>query len=294
VRNVFFTCDLVNDYTYRIKGLGGELCYLVLGKKKALLIDGLCGVGSLKSYIETLTKLPVTLVLTHAHRDHDGAAWEYGECWLHPDDIPLLYTSKHSSAKSRFDFASQSEPVKRGLVTLKDTVPQQLIKTYPVYDGDIFDLEGVQIEAISVPGHSYGSLVFLDRKARMVYSGDACNIMTLIGFTGCTTIEEYRNSLMHFKTYQDDFDVCYGGHGFYPVPNTIIGEALELCEKIMNGTDQHLEMHGLFGVPVTWLAAERGEMHKTKYGGNANILYDRKNIRKRSHPLIQGRPNLYK
>jgi hydroxyacylglutathione hydrolase len=276
-----FSSDRINNYTYRIKGLGGELCYLVEGQERALLIDSLCGVGSLKEYVEGLTKLPVTVVLSHAHGDHCGGAWEYEECYLHPDDLPLFYSEKHTSAENRFAFVSQSEPVRMGMVTCGDVVQARPIRAYPVYEGDIFDLGNVQIEVISVPGHSYGSVVFLDRAARLLYSGDACNIRTIIGHYGAASVEEYRESLLHLKKYQEKFDFCYGGHGFYPVRNTVIEDALVLCEKILSGTDDKIPVSTPH-VKNAWLAARPGPDHRTACGGEANILYMEEPVRKRT------------
>lgn len=292
-KSKFFDCDKVLHNTYRIKGLGNELCYLVLGQKRALLIDGLSGIGSLMTYVKNLTDLPVTLVLTHGHRDHSGAAWEIGECFLHPDDIPILYDTGNNNTKDRFDYVAQSDQVKQGLVTYADVIPDKSIKTYPVYDGDIFDLGDEYIEVISVPGHTYGSIVFLDRRNRVVYSGDACNLMTLIGLYGCATVEEYRDGLFHFKKFQKYFDVCYGGHEFFPVKNSVIDDAIMLCSKILKGTDDSIEMHNFFA-DIAWLAARKKDDIYPQYGGDANILYDKVNIRKRMHPMIKGKPNLYK
>lgn len=42
-----------------------------------------------------------------------------------------------------------------------------------VKDGDIFDLGGTQIEVSHMPTHTPGSIVLLDRKAGICYSGDA-------------------------------------------------------------------------------------------------------------------------
>lgn len=288
-----FTCDKINSYTTRIKGMGGELCYLVEGLERALLIDSLCGVGSLKAYVEALTELPVMVALTHAHGDHCGGAWEYEECYLHPDDLPLFYSQKQTSSQNRFNFVSASPLVKEGYVTMGDVVPARPIKTYPIYEGDVFDLGGVELEVISVPGHSYGTVVFLDRAKRLIFSGDACNIRTIIGHFGATTVEEYRNSLLHFKTHAENFDICYGGHGFYPVKNTVIDEAITLCNQIMAGTDDHVPAETLT-VKGSFLAAKPGLNHKTLYGGNANILYNQDAVFKRPHPMIKDGPNLYK
>ena len=55
----FFTAHRIFDNVTQIGGLGGELCYLIEGSEKALLIDGLSGVGSLKAFVRELTDLPV-------------------------------------------------------------------------------------------------------------------------------------------------------------------------------------------------------------------------------------------
>ena len=47
MENKFFSSSKIYDNVTRIAGMGGELCYLVEGSERALLIDGLSGVGSL-------------------------------------------------------------------------------------------------------------------------------------------------------------------------------------------------------------------------------------------------------
>ncbi|MGB8453866.1 MAG: MBL fold metallo-hydrolase [Anaerocolumna sp.] len=44
-------------------------CFLVVGVKEALLIDTGVG-GNLREYIAAITKLPITVIMTHADQDH--------------------------------------------------------------------------------------------------------------------------------------------------------------------------------------------------------------------------------
>ena len=163
MQNKFFSTDKLSDSVTRIHGMGGELCYLIEGNERALLIDGLTGVGSLKAFVRELTELPVMMAATHGHIDHVGAAWEYGEVFINPDDIALMYTPHHSEPAGRLGFASApsftGEP-KRTVPTLADVPAPRPVKTYPFYEGDIFDLGGIQIEVIQVPGHTQGTVVF--------------------------------------------------------------------------------------------------------------------------------------
>ena len=296
MQNKFFSTDKLSDSVTRIHGMGGELCYLIEGNERALLIDGLTGVGSLKAFVRELTELPVMMAATHGHIDHVGAAWEYGEVFINPDDIALMYTPHHSEPAGRLGFASApsftGEP-KRTVPTLADVPAPRPVKTYPIYEGDIFDLGGIQIEVIQVPGHTQGTVVFLDRAARVVYSGDACNANTLLCLPGSSTIEEYKESLLHFKTFQKDFDVMYGGHGAVAVPNTIIDDGIAMCERILSGTDESVETPAIDG-GTAFLGSARGEHYLPVCGGFCNIMYAKDMIHKRPHPVIKDAPNLYR
>ncbi len=84
----FYKSRKIFDNVTLISGLAGEQCYLVEGSERALLIDGLTGVGSLRAYIRELTDLPVLMVVTHGHLDHIGAAFEYKECFIIQRTLP--------------------------------------------------------------------------------------------------------------------------------------------------------------------------------------------------------------
>ncbi|MBR2989972.1 MAG: MBL fold metallo-hydrolase [Solobacterium sp.] len=283
VRNEFFEAIEVRDRIWQILGQGGELCYLVEGKERAVLIDGLTGAGSLKAFIAEMTELPVEVILTHGHLDHTGAAFEYGHCYIHPDDIPLMYSPFHSSRERRFWFATMETDLatnRKPDLTIDDCVETVPVITYPLYDGDVIDLGDRTLEVIGVPGHTYGTLVFLDRKERILFSGDACNINTLLGLKGSTSIEQYLESLHHLKTYEDAYDVMYGGHGRNTVDRSIVDDAIAMCERILAGTDDAEPAVNMDGKTVYY-----GSAHNADYtpacGGLCNIQYDKEKRHRR-------------
>ena len=264
----FFRAKKIYDNVTLITGLGGEQSYLIEGSEKALLIDGLAGVGSLKAFVRELTDLPVTLVNTHGHVDHIGADFEYGEVYIDPADIALLY--EHSDREMRLGCVAPR---------LDDVTVPSPIKTLPLKDGGIFDLGGVQLETISVPGHTRWTVVFLDRTRGVVYSGDACNRNTLLFTEFSTSIEEYKESLLHFQSFEDAFELLWGGHGGQAEKKSIIEDALQLCDEIMAGTDDAVEAVSI-GRPC-WYAKAKNERFERLDGGVANIAYAKDRIWKK-------------
>ena len=276
----FFKARRIYDNVTLITGLGGEQSFLIEGSDKALLIDGLSGVGSLKAVVRELTELPVTLVNTHGHVDHIGADFEYKEVYIAPEDIPLMYA--HSDMEMRLGFA-KSGAMFAPLPTepkLSDVTVPGPVKTLPMKNGDIFDLGGVKLEVIAVPGHTRGTVVFLDRDRRIVYSGDACNRNTLVYGEESASIEEFKESLLHFKEFQPAFDGLWGGHGGAMEQPEIIDSAIALCDEIMAGTDDAVEAVGFTG-KACWYAKEKDQYYRRLDGGTANIAYSKDRIWKK-------------
>lgn len=283
----FFQSKKIYDNVTLIQGLGGVQCYLVEGQERALLIDGLTGVGSLRAYVRELTDLPVMVVITHGHIDHTGVAYEYKECFINPDDIVLMYSKTHSDSAGRLGFATGGGQ-KPGF-GMEDVFPAVPVKTYPVYDGDVFDLGGTSLEVIQVPGHTRGTVVLLDRDNKTIYSGDACNANTLLGLEGSTSIEEYLESLQHLKAYDGEYEVMWGGHGPMSVPKSIVDDSIRLCEQILARTDDQIPTKSVGGADCL-LAKKRGDNYLPVEGGFCNIVYSDERLHKEPKKPIQSMP----
>ncbi|MDR1867184.1 MAG: MBL fold metallo-hydrolase [Treponema sp.] len=273
----FFSTKEIAPHTTAIIGLGNELCYLVEGKTKALLIDTLIGVGNLRSFCRELTDLPINLVNTHGHVDHTGGNFDFDECYIHPHDIPLIYEPE--SLRIGYVKNAIKKSGKDIVILESDFTVAVPMKTLPVYDGFVFDLGERTIEVIAVPGHTAGTIVLLDRGTRIVFSGDACNVNTLLFLPHATSIETYSESLIHLKKFQPFFDYMWGGHSLRAVPKSIIDEALELCGDIIAGTDDAVESEYL-GRPCLYGKKKDADFRRLD-GKMANIAYSKDKIHKR-------------
>ena len=229
------------------QGIHPVYAYLLEGDNYALAIDTMDGYGNLYEYMRTLTSKPIKLVVTHAHPDHTGGCYDFNECYISPLDMPYFYSETPRTAHDMYQHALDcARPELRDLIQEQDFKAECAMRTYPVWDGDIFDLGGRLIEVIEVGGHTPGSVALLDSEQRLLYSGDACNSNTLMIFENSLSIEDYMQNLIDLKRRMDEFDNMYGGHQVLP-PETI-DEAIELCARVLAGTDDKAEYPSMLGM----------------------------------------------
>jgi len=233
----FKTFELYNGVT-AISGLLGELAFLIRGRKKALLIDTLTGIGSLKSFCRELTDLPLAVVNSHGHVDHVGSNSEFKYVYIHPLDIDMsIY---QASMDKKIEFLSRKgflENLFKKGVSKEDLVNENPFFTIPINDGEYFDLGDREIEVIHIPGHSRGSIALLDIKERTAFIGDSICDGMLLNLENSTSVEEYIEGMEHLKQHIDRFDRMYWSHDIQPLLPVHIKEAIEAGHDILNNRD---------------------------------------------------------
>ncbi|MCD7790485.1 MAG: MBL fold metallo-hydrolase, partial [Bacteroides thetaiotaomicron] len=110
--------------------------YLFKGSDRALLVDTTNGPGDLlKEVTKLIGSMPVQLLNTHADGDHIGCNNQFDTTLMHPSEFAYYMTK-----------------CKKG-----DAIP------IPVQDGDCIDLGERCFEVIHMPGHTYGSIILLNK-----------------------------------------------------------------------------------------------------------------------------------
>jgi glyoxylase-like metal-dependent hydrolase (beta-lactamase superfamily II) len=108
-----------------------------------------------------------------------------------------------------------------------------LFKDIP--DGTVFDLGGVHIEAIAVPGHSDGSMAFYNREDKYVFSGDAINTDVHLKKMTKQSFAQYIDTLQNFlKRVEDDVKI-YPAHLPLTMNTEIVRNLIAVCEDIVTG-----------------------------------------------------------
>lgn len=206
----------IDSHTWRIEEERVRF-FLLEGEERALLIDSGMQVRNAREIAEGLTKLPVSLLITHGDRDHVGSNEEFPRFYMHPAEASNYYNTQGKTGEF-----------------------------IPVLDGEILDLGGRPLEIIALPGHTPGSIAVLDRNARRLISGDPVQDGEIFMFGVQREMHAYIHSLARLEGYMGAFDWVYPSHGSFPVSPDLIPALREAAGRILRGEVQGVEsdMHG--------------------------------------------------
>ena len=270
----YFKAEKISGSVTRIHGLTDEIMYLVEGQNKAVLIDAGIGFGNLRHFVDTLTPLPVDLVLTHAHIDHAGGACYFDRVYLNEAEHVIL--NNHKSL-DKIEYLHIMQPDAE--VPPEDIAPTKETGFMPLNDGDTFDLGGITLEMIKLPGHTPGSMCVLNREERSILLGDACNGFTFLFDSMCRPLSEYLNNLRAFKQYEDRYDKVYLSHGSGDGPKSIVDEVIKVCQEAIAGQAEDIPFN-FMGVESGYIAKamDMSNFGQRADGKTGNIVYNKNNL----------------
>jgi len=161
--------------------------YLISGGTGALLIDLSNRLddfeeakASLRSIVaDRIGDKPLTITVTHNHGDHTGMYDAY------KDDSKVFFSLP------RVDF--------RNVVRREPELTEDRCELYD--EGKVFDLGGVQVEAVMVPGHTAGSMVFFLKGRDMVFTGDAIGSGHGVWIFNADAFDNYYFAVPHLIEY---------------------------------------------------------------------------------------------
>lgn len=259
MKNVY-TVEQIGKRTFRIDECGRDNCYLLLGDERALLIDSSIGTGNLKAVVKSITGLPVTVAATHAHGDHTGGACQFGSVYVHSKECSLKFRLLNTK-RVRADLISNK--MKSLGISRKD-VRGNVFKTkwIPFEDGQEFELGNRLVHAIHTPGHSPGSVVFLDEGEKKMFTGDNVCAVLLMKVIFAKSLEEWQPGAKRTLSLCDEYEP-WGGHSDGRQSKEQIQKLLLLSQEIIQRYPQN------------------GKSKKTTYpefDPNGCIIFDEANV----------------
>ncbi len=236
--NLFYQVENVTGRVYRIS-MPYVCCYLIVGENKAVLLDAGWGYGDLKAVVESITDLPVTLVLSHGHPDHVGSASQFETAYLNARDFEMVEAQSQISLRRRLMLRS----VPKGFKEEENLwQPARKVPYTPLTEETIFDLGGLTILPFNLPGHSAGSMVFILPEERIAIFGDAISHPTLMYFENSSSVKEHYEAMVTFSSNRSLFDRVLVNHQTYEINKVVLKNNIELAKAVIEGADEKVRL----------------------------------------------------
>ena len=261
-----FSAIRLTRCTTRISDRLGVLMYLIEGEQRAALIDTGYGVGDLPGFVKALTDKPLTVLLTHGHLDHAFGAASFEDVRMSPLDAPVLRAHQHLSEQVLQQARAE------GRLTAAAPDPQAF---GVLADGEVFDLGGLHVRSLAVPGHTPGSTAFLIAQERVLITGDAANQRTFLFHEEASTIRAYQEALTRLRRDSTGlYDRIHVSHGSGDASIDLLEDLDALCTRIHERSDDAVpfEFMGAHGLMARRVENSQG------VDEDANIVYDPERI----------------
>ena len=251
--------------------------YLLVGKKKALLIDLSNNIQWADNAVESLRQLvaeraadkELIVTFTHNHGDHIGMLHAY------VDDPAVKF------ALPETDFA-------------------KLISSFPeaqcsyINDGDVIELGGMDVDVIEVPGHTDGSVVFSIQDRDIMFTGDAIGSGQGVWIFHEAGFRQYAASVPRLvewvenpsNSVSEEALRIYGGHYWQRVGLPEMQDGEELGMQYLRDMQQLIDNIGA-GIAETEPATIRPGLDTYYRYGTACILWNAEFAKNYAESLAQ-------
>lgn len=228
---MYFKTFQINDHIYQFKDPLGVLCTLIIGKKKAMLIDTCYGIGDLSSLVNNYTNLPLIVIASHGHMDHTGGNYQFNEVYINELDINLC--KQYNS----FNWRKNEILTATNINALPDSFDvtsflaqrEGNLKIIDNYTN--IDLGTITCEVIPMEGHTKGSIGIYIKEDKILVVTDATCPFVWMFLEESTTVETYINMLE--RTLKIPFEYILLGHGTGTlVPRKRVFDFLNIAKNI--------------------------------------------------------------
>ena len=212
----FETKQIAPD-TWQINGKGAN-AYLVCGENEGAMVDSGELNEDLRACAEQLCGKPVKMVLnTHGHFDHTGGNGYF----------PVAYMGEKAAVIAK---------TPNGPTDVSDYPLDYEIIT--VSDGFTVDLGGRVLKAFRMDGHSPDNLAWLDRRERILFTGDNMGPVVPMKYK-CKDPQPsmllYMESVAKILMHREEFDWVCPGHGKSMVDADVVNHTMMAALRALDG-----------------------------------------------------------
>ncbi len=231
---------------FEYKQSEGVISYLIIGEESALLWDTGLGIGNIRSCVEKLTDLPITVLNSHEHFDHIGGNAQFDRVMCYNDEHTIKTLTQGISHEEKIGYIIPEEIVEPPEDFSEDTFfTAGKAPTATVEDGQVIDLGGRQLEVMYTPGHTDVSIILIDEKNSLLFTGDTWYPGLLYGLYE-NSVSDYVESMHRIERVMKEKNIrqVYGSHNAILPGNEMIHETTVFFEDILNGKVDYEEISG--------------------------------------------------
>lgn len=263
----------LKEHIYRLRegasgeGAAGVDAYLVCGKEKAVVIDGLEKAEGMLDIVRQITDKPVFMLVTHGHPDHTGRGMqefmEKGfDIYIPDKDLYMVE-------------ALYGERLKRECI-------------HKLSEGMQFDLGDISLRVMGMPGHTKGSALVFIKEEGILFSSDAIGSggiwMQLRESSSLTAYLKEVEKLEGFLKENHPVKI-YPGHGAQIVPYAAEGQdylTIDYVKELKLLTEEIIAGKRIGEKTEIPLEELKGvEVYSVKGEKVADYCYDRQHILKK-------------
>jgi glyoxylase-like metal-dependent hydrolase (beta-lactamase superfamily II) len=237
-----FYDNLYGLYNQSCDGGADVWMWLIIGPRKAMLIDTAYGLGDMKGLVDAITGgMPLIVANTSARTEHVLGNCRFESVFCHKYDYEDV---KNRCRPGAWDYLFDKKGASIWLEFGKKDLPayrnHELIA---VRDGCLFDLgDDYQVELIWTAGSTPGHSMYLDKKRRYLFAGDGVSSDAIGCGTGFTpgrpygqyaNLTAYRDCLTKLVGRIHEFDYLFPGHYMVNLENNVLVDILSTLNAII-------------------------------------------------------------
>jgi glyoxylase-like metal-dependent hydrolase (beta-lactamase superfamily II) len=224
------------------------------------MVDTGFATENIQAYAQALTEKPVRIAAnTHGHFDHTG-----GNGWF---DRAFMSAKALEIANIPYPSLDASKYRTNYIVTL-------------LGDGDKIELGNRTLEVFDIPAHAPSSVAFLDRKQRILFTGDEvddCVMLIWMQDEPQPTVEQHAANMEKLLARREDYDYICAGHNLVMAASSWVQDYRENDRLILSGEEKGEPMVLPSGTPADFHVPQREYKMQSLYK-NAVLYYDNRYI----------------
>ncbi|MBQ9264249.1 MAG: MBL fold metallo-hydrolase [Clostridia bacterium] len=189
------------------------------------------GYTDVRAVAERLTGLPLILINTHGHIDHIGGNWSFEKAFM-------------SLADQAVAGKALSHPKVREMISHYNLVFPEFEN---IEDEQEFDLGEITLSAYHFPGHTPGEIVLLDKKDRILFSGDGILEQFWLQLPESISITAQIESMERLLPLRESFDTILSGHSRQKENAELFDTLLDTLKEIRDNPCIHDTSYSWWG-----------------------------------------------